>query len=76
MLKSELLRVLQQEIRKHDFDCFVDKPPSMPQGGRGVVVPGFPGCRKQFQTMNQFIEHLAQDVLPKVMDALSSLRES
>ena len=67
MLKSQLLLLLQQEIRKHDFDSFIDDPPSMAQGGRGVCVPGCPACRKQFQTMNQFMDHLTQDVLPKVV---------
>ena len=46
MLKSQLLLLLQQEIR-HDFAYFVDQPPSMAQGGRGVVVPGCPACQKQ-----------------------------
>ena len=70
MLKSDLLRLLQQEIRKHDFDSFIDNPPSMAQGGRGVCVPGCPSCRKQLQTMNQFMDHLANDVLPKVIESL------
>ncbi len=39
MQKSVLLRALQQEIRRHDFNYFVDQPPSVAQGGRGVVVP-------------------------------------
>jgi hypothetical protein len=43
----------------------------MAQGGKGVVVPGCPACRKPpIQSMNQFIEHLAFDVLPKVIDGL------
>jgi hypothetical protein len=42
MLKSELLRAIQQEIYRHDFSTFVDSPPSIAQGGKGVVVPG---CR-------------------------------
>ncbi len=71
MLKSELLRVLQQEIRRHDFSTFIDVPPSIAQGGRGVCVPGCPACRKRIQTMNQFIEHLAVDVLPKIIQTLS-----
>ena len=71
MLKSELLRLLQQEIRRHDFDFFTDEPPSMAQGGRGVCVPGCSACRKQLQTMNQFMDHLANDVLPKVIESLS-----
>jgi hypothetical protein len=39
MQKSALLRALQQEIRRHDFNYFVDQPPSVAQGGRGLVVP-------------------------------------
>jgi hypothetical protein len=37
--KSELLKALQQEILWRDFDYFVDEPPSIAQGGRGLVVP-------------------------------------
>jgi len=40
MQKSVLLRALQQEIRRHNFDYFMDEPPSIAQGGRGAVVPG------------------------------------
>ena len=40
MLKSELLAALRTEIHRHDFSHFVDEPPSIAQGGRGVVVPG------------------------------------
>jgi hypothetical protein len=70
MLKSELLSILQRKIRRHDFDTFIDEPPSMAQGGRGACVPGCPSCRRQFQTMNQFMDHLTNDVLPKVIESL------
>lgn len=40
MLKSELLSVLQEEIRRHDFSYFIDEPPGVARGGRGVCVPG------------------------------------
>jgi hypothetical protein len=70
MLKSELLRLLQQEIRRHDFSTFIDEPPSMAQGGRGVCVPGCPTCKMRINTMPQFLDHLANDVLPKVIDGL------
>ena len=33
MQKSVLLRALQQEIRRHDFNYFVHEPPSMAEGG-------------------------------------------
>jgi hypothetical protein len=46
MLKSEILRAIQQEIQRHDFSHFVENPPSIAQGGKGVVVPGCPACKK------------------------------
>jgi len=47
MKKTELLRALQAEIRRHSFDTFVDESPSVAQGGKGVVVvPGCSACRK------------------------------
>jgi hypothetical protein len=71
MQKRELLRALQTEIRRHSFDTFVDEPPSVAQGGKGVVVPGCPACRKRINTMAQFVDHLADDVLPRLVDRLS-----
>ena len=72
MLKSDLLRALQSEIRRHTFDCFVDQPPSVAQGGNGVVTPGCPTCRKRLFTMQNFMDHLADDVLPAIIDKLSN----
>jgi hypothetical protein len=43
MKKSDLLRALQSEIRRHDFSTFLTEEPSMANGGPGVVVPGCPG---------------------------------
>ncbi len=47
MQKSALLRALQLEIRRHDFNYFFDEPPSVAQGWRGVVVPGCPPKENQ-----------------------------
>jgi hypothetical protein len=47
MLKSELLATLKTEIHRHDFSRFVDEPPSIAQGGRGVVVAGCPALSSQ-----------------------------
>ena len=58
MHKSALLRALQQQIRRHDFNYFVHEPPSIAQGGKGVVVPGCPACMKRINTMSQFLDHL------------------
>jgi hypothetical protein len=71
MNKQELLRALQVEIRRHDFDTFVDEPPSVAQGGRGVVVPGCRACKKRFQTTSKFVKHITDDVLPSVLDRIS-----
>jgi hypothetical protein len=70
--KSELLRALQQEIRRHHFTCFVDQPPSVAEGGKGVVVPGCPTCKKRINTMNQFLDHLAEDAMPALIERLST----
>jgi hypothetical protein len=72
MKKCELYRALRTELHRHDFSTFVDEPPSIAQGGRGVVVPGCPRCRKRFGTMPQFLDHLADDVLPPLLDRLST----
>jgi hypothetical protein len=55
MEKSALLRALQQEIRRHAFNYFIHEPPSIAQGGRGVVVPGCPASLKRINTMHQFL---------------------
>lgn len=72
MQESELLHALQKEIRRHDFDTFVHEPPSVAQGGKGVVVPGCPCCRARFGTIAQFIDHLTNDVLPAIINKLSA----
>jgi hypothetical protein len=71
MQKSVLLHELQQEIRRHDFNYFVHDPPSIARGGKGVVVPGCPACMKRINTMSQFLDHLADDVLPALIDKLA-----
>ena len=72
MTKGKLLRALQTEIRRHTFDTFLTEEPSMANGGPGVVVPGCPACRKRLFTMANFMDHLAEDVLPAALDKLSS----
>jgi hypothetical protein len=72
MKKSELLQALQSEMRRHDFSTFLSETPSMANGGPGVVVPGCPACRKRLFTMANFMDHLADDVLPELIDRLSA----
>jgi hypothetical protein len=70
-LLTGLLRGIQQEIRRHDFSHFVDEPPSVAQGGRGVVVAGCPACKKRINTMTKFLDHLAEDEMPTLIEKLS-----
>jgi hypothetical protein len=70
--KSILLSAIQKEIQRHDLSYFVDEPPSVAQGGRGVVVAGCPACRKRINTISQFLDHLTKDVMPALIDRLAS----
>jgi hypothetical protein len=72
MRKSELLAALQKEIYRHDFSQFVDEPPTIAEGGKGVVVAGSPTCKARINSMSQFLDHLAKDVLPPLPDRLST----
>jgi hypothetical protein len=49
----------------------VDGEKSIAQGGNGVVTPGCPACRKRLFTMANFMDHRADDVLPRIVDKLS-----
>ena len=62
--KSILLAAIQKEIQRHDFSYFADEPPSVEQGGKGVVVSGCPACRKRINTMGQFLDPLTNNVMP------------
>jgi hypothetical protein len=70
--KSALLAAVQKEIHRHDLSYFVSDPPSVAQGGRGVVVAGCPTCRKRINTMTQFLDHLANDAMPALIERLSA----
>jgi hypothetical protein len=75
MQKFALLAAIQQEIQRHDFSHFLENPPSVAEGGKGVVVPGCPACRKMFNTITQFLDHLAYDAMPVLLEKLSSLKQ-
>ena len=76
MQKSVLLAAIQKEIQRHDFSYFVDEPPSMAQGGKGVVVAGCPACKKRIKTMTQFLDHLTNDALPPLIERLATPKEA
>jgi hypothetical protein len=72
MQKSALLAAIQREIYRHDFGTYVEDPPTIAQGGRGIVVAGCPACKRRLQSMNEFLRHLAEDAMPPLLDRLSS----
>jgi hypothetical protein len=69
---TPIISAVQQEIRKHIWDTFVEDPPLVRQGGHGVVVPGCPSCRKRLNTIGQFLDHISNDVLPGVIESAVS----
>ncbi len=71
MQKSALLAAIQKEIHRHDFSYFVDEPPSVAHGGKGVVVSGCPACKKRINTMQRFLDHLAKEAMPALIEQLS-----
>jgi hypothetical protein len=76
MQKSALLAAIQREIQRHDFSHFVENPPSVAEGGKGVVVPGCPSCRKRLNAMSQFLDHLAYDAMPALLEQLSAQKSN
>ena len=72
---SNSYRELRSELHRHDCSTFIDEPPSIAQGGNGVVVTGCPTCRKKFGTMPQFLDHLTDDVLPAVHQGRAGTRK-
>ena len=71
MQKSVLLAAIQQEIKRHSWDHFIDEPPSVAQGGNGVVVSGCTACKTRINSMHQFLDHLA-NAMPALFDRLSA----
>ena len=49
----------------------MENPPSVAQGGRGVVVAGCATCNKGANTTTQFPEHIANEAIPRLIEKLS-----
>jgi hypothetical protein len=70
MEKETKIRIFQSaksELMRHSWDTFVHEPPSVAQGGDGVVIPGCPASKKRINTNDQYLRHLADDVLPVIL---------
>jgi|HubBroStandDraft_6_1064221.scaffolds.fasta_scaffold331262_1 hypothetical protein len=66
-IKVKILATAKGELQKHSLSTFVVNPPSVAEGGQGVVVTGCPACLKRFGTVNQLMQHIADDVLPVIL---------
>jgi len=64
----ELLEAAQLELMKHHWDVFCTEPLSIAEGGKGVIVPGCVHCKKLLYTNNQYLSHLAIDVMPGILE--------
>ena len=67
-MDQTILEEAQRELLRHSWDVFVSNPPSIAQGGKGVVVSGCVACKKILYTNSQFVSRLALDVLPGILD--------
>ncbi len=68
MDKTAIHQAAQEELMKHHWDTFCTQPLSIAEGGKGVIVPGCVECRILLYTNNQYLSHLAIDVLPKILE--------
>jgi hypothetical protein len=74
--KEKILAATKSELLKHSLGTFVDDPPSIAEGGKGVVVSGCPACSKAFGTVNQLMHRLADDVLPVILRTAFKIAET
>jgi hypothetical protein len=70
VMDNTRLTEAQRELMRHSWDTFVADPP--PSAKRGSVVPGCPTCRKIIYTDNQYLSHLALDVLPGILEKVTA----
>jgi hypothetical protein len=71
-----IITAVQTELQRHTFDTFMDEPPSIVRAGQGVVVSGCPACKKQLQSVAQFMQHLLEEVLPTTIRKVVSQQNS
>jgi hypothetical protein len=69
---SSICVAVSRRLASASRESNADKPPSVAQGGKGVVVPGCPACKKRINTMSQFLDHLADDAMPALLNRLSA----
>ena len=61
-LMSSICFAVSRRLASASRESNADEPPSVAQGGKGVVVPRMSGLQEaDLHTMNQFLDHRADD---------------
>jgi len=76
MDREKILQGAKAELERHVWGTFVEGNMSVAPGGTGVVVSGCEACRKRFGTKSQYLRHLADDVLPGILESALQLDSS
>ena len=50
-LMSSICFAVSRRLASASRESNADEPPAVAQGGRGVLVPGCPACKKRINTM-------------------------
>lgn len=75
-MHSNLLSLIQEEILKHDLSAFVEDKRSVGRTGTGLVVTGCPACKKRLNTAREFRDHVANDVIPALLERITTLQDN
>jgi hypothetical protein len=74
MEKPEILKAAQAELQRHVWGTYIHQGVSIALGGHGIITPGCEVCCKRINTNGQYLRHLAEDVLPGILErALASV---
>jgi hypothetical protein len=74
--KTRIFQSAKSELMRHTWDTFVSSPPSVAEGGNGVVIPGCPACHKRINTNDQYLRHLSDDVPPIILRKAFEIAET
>jgi hypothetical protein len=68
MDKAKILQAAPSELQRHTWGTFVGEGLTIALGGQGIVTLGCEACRKRINTNGQYLRHLADDVLPGILE--------
>ena len=67
-MNEQILRDAKAELERH-MGTFIDgDKTTIALGGKGIIVGGCEACQKRIGTHSQYLRHLADDVLPGILD--------